>query len=304
MRVLVTGATGLLGGHVVQALLDGGDEVVGLTRDVERARAAEGRVEWHAWQPSLERPPAGAFAGVDAVVNLLGEPVNQRLTQTAKERIRASRVDATSNLVDAIGGLAPESRPGVLVSQSAVGYYGDKGDALVDEAAPPGDDFLARLCVDWEAAALGAQDLGLRVAVLRTGLVLTPEGGLLKQLLLPFKLGLGGPMAGGDQYMPWIHLADEVGLILWCLSEARATGPINATGPNPVTNREFGKALAGTLGRPAIFPTPKLAIAALRGRELADIVSGGQRALPRRAQDLGYAFKHSELGPALADLLA
>jgi hypothetical protein len=293
----------MLGSATCEALLARGDEVVGLTRDVERARDTNRRVDWHAWQPALERPPAAAFEGVDAVVNLLGEPVNQRLTEGAKERIRSSRIDATSNLVQSIAALGDAARPRVLVSQSAVGYYGDRGEAIVDEATPRGDDFLAEVCEQWEAPARGGEALGVRVVVFRTGLVLTPEGGLLKQLMLPFKLGLGGPLAGGDQYMPWIHIDDEVGLFLWALGKERASGPINATAPNPVTNRDFGKALAQALGRPAILPTPKLAIAALRGRELADIVSGGQRAQPRRAQDLGYEFKHPDLDAALVDLL-
>jgi uncharacterized protein (TIGR01777 family) len=300
-RVLVTGASGLLGRHVCDALLVRGDEVVGLTRDVRKAKGPNPRVQWHAWDAENEPAPAAAFEGVDAVINLIGETINQRLTRRAKKRIRASRVDATNNLLAAIDGLG--ERPKAFIGQSAVGYYGDRGESIVDESAPAGQDDLAQLCADWEAAESAAEALGMRTVILRSGQVLTPDGGLLKQLLLPFKLGLGGPIAGGDQYLPWIHIADEVGLFLWALDESRADGAINASSPNPVKNREFAKELGSRLHRPAVVPVPKLALAAIRGRELADAIAGGQRVVPRRAQDLGFSFRFPELGPALKDLL-
>jgi uncharacterized protein (TIGR01777 family) len=301
MRILVTGASGMIGSSVCNALLARGDEVVGLSRDPERARGSNPTVTWHAWNPATERPPAAAFDGVDAVVNVVGEEINQRLTPTAKRRIHDSRVRATKNLVDGIA--AAEPRPSVLVSQCAVGYYGDRGDAIVDESIPPGSDFLARLCAEWEGAAREAEGTGLRVTVFRSAPVLNAETGLLKQLRLPFMLGLGGPIAGGRQYMPWIHRDDEVGLILWALDTDAVDGSLNASAPNPVTNREFSRTLGRVLGRPAVAPVPKVAVAALRGGELADAVVASLRVIPRRALDLGYEFRFPELEPALRELL-
>ncbi len=301
MRVLVTGASGFIGSAVCDALLARGDETVGLTRDPKRAREGNPTVTWHAWNPTAERPPASALTGVDAVVNLIGEPIDQRWTEAAKRRIRDSRERSTKNLVDAIS--ATDPRPKVLVSQSGVGYYGDRGEAVVDESTGPGSTFDAQVCVAWEAAAREAEKVGVRVVVVRTGLVLDPEHGLLKQLLLPFKLGVGGPLAGGAQYMPWIHVHDEVRLLLWALDTDQASGTYNAAAPNPVTNREFSKALGRVLGRPAVVPVPKLALRVRFGDELGEVAAGGQRTVPRRALDAGFEFRHPELEPALGDLL-
>ena len=191
---------------------------------------------WHAWDPVTERPPAAAFDGVDAVINLVGEEINQRWNEEVKKRIRESRIRATKNLVD--GMLAADPSPKTLVSGAAVGYYGlENGDRILDEDSAAGSDFLAQVVVDWEAAATEAAKGGVRVATVRTGLVLDPEIGLLKQLLPIFKLGGGGPLAGGEQYMPWIHIDDEVALILWALDTEGISGPINLSAPNPVTNR-------------------------------------------------------------------
>jgi uncharacterized protein len=277
--------------------------VVGLSRDPDKARATNPTVTGHRCAPALERPAAEAFEGVDAVVNLIGEAINQRLSDEAKRRIRESRITATHNLVQAMGGLPDQERPRVLWSQSAVGYYGDRGDAIVDESTKPGDDFLAQVCVDWEAAANEAGGLGVRVVIFRTGLPLTPRGGLLKQLLRPFKLGLGGPLAGGDQYMAWIHLDDWVGMVLWALDHGEVSGTFNAAAPEPVPNRDFSKALGAALGRPAILPTPKLAVRIPYGGELAEALAASIRAVPRRARDAGYGFRHEQLEPALRDLL-
>jgi uncharacterized protein (TIGR01777 family) len=301
VRVLITGASGFLGSAVCDALLARGDDTVGLSREPERARRGNPTVTWHAWNPTAERPPASALEGVDGVINLVGEPIGQRWTEPAKRRIRDSRERATKNLVDAIS--AADPRPGTFVSQSGVGYYGDRGEALVDESAEPGSTFDAEVCVAWEAAAREAEKVGVRVVVTRSGLVLDPEHGLLKQLLLPFKLGVGGPLAGGGQYMPWIHVDDEVRLLLWGMDTDQASGTYNATAPNPVTNREFSKALGRVLGRPAIVPVPKLALKARFGDELGVLAAGGQRAVPRRAVDAGFEFHHPELEPALRDLL-
>ena len=301
MRVLITGASGLIGTAVCDALLARGDEVVGLSRDPARSRSANATVTWLAWTPASERPPAAAFDGIDAVVNLIGENINQRLTDEAKRRIHDSRVRATKNLVDAM--LASTPTPATLVSQCAVGYYGDHGAALIDESTPPGSTWTAQMCAEWEQQALAAGQGRVRVAVLRSAPVLDPSGGLLKQLLPVFKLGAGGPLAGGRQYMPLIHRDDEVGLILWALDNEAVTGPLNATLPSPATNRDFSKALGSALRRPAFIPAPRLAVIAMRGEELAEQVLASMRVLPRRALDLGYSFRFTDVEAALRNLL-
>jgi uncharacterized protein len=301
MRVLITGATGLIGKAVADALLARGDEVVGLSRDPARARASNPTLSWHAWDPANERPPEAAFDGVDGVVNLIGENINQRLTDEAKRRISDSRVRATKNLVDGL--LAATPSPPVLVSQCAVGYYGDQGEAIVDESTPPDTTWTAQMCAEWEREALAVQQGDVRVAVLRTAPVLDPDGGLLKQLLPVFRLGGGGPLAGGRQYMPLIHRDDEVGLILWAIGDQAVTGQVNAASPNPVTNREFTKALGAALRRPAVVPVPRFALVALRGEELTEQILASMRVIPRRALDLGYEFRFPEVDGALRDLL-
>ena len=302
MKVLVTGATGTIGKAVCDALTARGDQVVGLSRDPEKAKQVDPSVNWHAWNPSLERPPEEVFDGVDGVINLVGEPINQRWTDEAKKRILESRETATRNLVAAM--LAAPRTPPVLVSQSAVGYYGDRGDRVVDESTPAGSTFDAKVCVAWEAAAEEARAGGVRLVIMRTGLLLTKDAGLLAELLLPFKLGVGGPVAGGRNYMPWISLADEVGLLLWGLDTQAASGVYNACAPNPVTNREFSKSLGRALKRPAIMPVPKFAVKLRLGGELGEVATGGQRALPRRAQDEGYVFRFPEIDAAMQDALA
>lgn len=302
MKILVTGASGTIGRAVCDALTARGDQVVGLSRSPEQSGRANPKVTWHAWNPTLERPPGEAFEAVDGVVNLVGEPINQRWTDDAKQRIRESRETATKNLVAAM--LAAPRTPGVLVSQSAVGYYGDRGDQVVDESTPAGSSFDARVCAAWEAAAAEATQGDVRLVILRSGLLLTKGAGLLDELLLPFKLGLGGPIAGGRNYMPWISLPDEVGLMLWTLDTESASGAYNATAPNPVTNREFTKALGRALNRPAVLPIPKLALKLRLGAELGEVATGGQRAVPRRAQDEGYTFRLPDIDAALADTLA
>jgi hypothetical protein len=301
VRVLVTGATGTIGSAVCDALLARGDEVVGLTRDPDKARSSNPTVTWYAWQPSTERPPPEAFTDVDAVVNVVGEEINQRLTDPAKQRIRASRVTASRNLLQGIAAL--EKRPKTFIGQSAIGYYGERGDRILDEESEPGEGFGSELPVEWEATQREAEQLGMRLVLLRTAPIIDKDSGLLKQLLPPFKLGLGGPLAGGEQHFSWIHLDDEVGIVLWALDDASVSGVINASAPNPVTNKEFSKALGRALGRPALFPAPKLAVVAIRGQELADMVTASIRVVPRRAQDLGYEFRHPEIEEALLSAL-
>lgn len=296
MRIVVTGATGTIGRAVVGALRERGDEVVAMSRDAERAREALG-VEAHGWaDPKGEPAPAAALAGADGVVHLLGEPVAQRWSDRAKREIRASRVEGTRNLVAGLRDAEP--RPRVLVSQSASGYYGPRGDERVDETEPAADDFLARVCVDWEAEAVRAEELGLRVARTRTGVVLAKGGGALAKMLPPFKLGIGGPVAGGRQYVPWVHLDDVVGALLLCLDSDAASGPLNLSAPEPVTNRELSKALGRVLRRPAVAPVPALALKLLYG-DMAQIVTTGVRSVPRRLEDLGYTFARPNIDDAL-----
>jgi uncharacterized protein (TIGR01777 family) len=301
VKVLVTGASGFIGSALCDSLLVRGDTVVGLTRDPSRARGTNPSVSWHPWEPTLERPPEAAFEGVDGVIHLLGEKINQRWTAEAKERIMESRRTGTHNLVGTISAL--QRKPRVLVSQSAIGYYGDRGEAIVDESTEPGDGFDAEVVREWEKAAHEVEPTGVRLAIVRTGHVLDPRGGFLGPQLTPFKLGVGGPLAGGNQYVSWIHVSDEVGLLLWALENDKVSGVINATAPHPVTNKVFSKALGKALGRPAVVPVPGLTVDLMYGKEFGQVLRGGQRVMPRRALDLGYRFRHPDLDEALGDLL-
>ena len=299
MRIAVSGATGLVGRRLVAALRDRGDEVTALSRSPDRAASLLG-VEAVAWDPAAGPAPAAALAGRVGVIHLAGEPVAQRWNAAVRDRIRASREDATRNLVTGLR--AADPRPGVLVSASAAGYYGFHGDERVTEADPAGDDFLARVCVAWEAEAEAAAELGVRVVRVRTGVVLDPAGGALAKMLPPFRLGAGGPVAGGCQYLPWIHADDLVGIYLAALDRADWSGSVNATAPEPVTNREFARALGRALHRPAVAPVPAFALRLLYG-DMAEIVTEGQRAVPERTLALGYRFAHPDLDEALRDAL-
>jgi len=260
-------------------------------------------VQWHAWPDAIgSEPPAVALAGADGVVHLLGEPISQRWTAAAKQRIRDSRVSSTHNLVAALGALDAQSRPAVLISQSAAGYYGPRRDEEIDEAAPAGHDFLAELVGAWEHEALAAAP-NCRVVVTRTGVVLSPSGGALAKMLPFFRAGIGGPVAGGRQYFPWVHIDDMVGALLFCLDTAAAEGPVNVAAPHPVDNAELSKALGRVLHRPAVLPVPAFALKLLYG-EMSEIVTTGQRVIPRRLEELGFSFRHAEIEPALRDVLS
>ena len=279
MRITITGASGLIGSRLTKALEQRGDEVTPLSLRRE--------TDLH---PKLE--------GRDAVVHLAGEQVAQRWSDDAKERIRTSREEGTRHLVQALENTGVKA----LISASAVGYYGAHGDERLTEDAPPGDDFLAQVCVAWEREAAQAERHGLRVVRVRTGVLLDKDGGALAKMLLPFKLGAGGPVAGGDQYMPWIHIDDVVGIYLAAIDNDWS-GPVNATAPEPVTNTAFGKALGRALHRPAVLPIPGFAIKALYG-DMAMIVTEGQRVVPERTLTLGYQFQHPDLDEALRTALA
>jgi uncharacterized protein (TIGR01777 family) len=290
LKVVVTGATGTIGRAVVAALRERGDEVVALSRDADRARSALGvdALQWR--NPKVDAPPAEAFEGAGGVIHLLGEPVSQRWTAAAKIEIRDSRVLATRQLVAAL----PEGV--TLVSQSATGLYGPRGDEAVDESAPAASgDFLAEVVRDWEAEAARAPG---RVVCARTGVVLSPDGGALEKMLPFFKLGIGGPVAGGKQYVPWVHLDDVVGALLFCLDTPEASGPVNVTAPEPATNKELSQALGRALHRPAFAPVPALAVKTLYG-EMASIVTTGARVVPARLEELGYRFAQPDLDEAI-----
>lgn len=302
MKVLVTGATGLIGSALCDALLARDDDVVGLSRNPSKARLSQPGVEWHPWEPTLERPSATAFEGVDGVVNLLGERIDQRWTTEAKQKIMETRRTGTRNLAGTIAGL--QRPPAVLVNQSAVGYYGDRGDAVLDEGEPPGgESFDSKVVVEWEQAAHQVDATGVRLVILRTGQVLDAGGGMLAELLPPFKLGVGGPLAGGEQYLSWIHIEDEIGLILWALDNDAVSGVVNASSPNPATNKDFSKALGRALGRPAVVPVPGFVLDLKFGGEFGKVLRGGQRVVPRRAEELGYEFRFPDLDGALKSLV-
>jgi uncharacterized protein (TIGR01777 family) len=300
MDVILTGATGLIGAKLVGALRGRGDGVTVLSRSPEKASAALG-VEAVSWDPMAGPAPAAALAGRDAVVHLAGEPVAQRWNAKVKQAIRDSRETGTRNLVAGLRDVG-SGRPSTFVSSSAVGYYGAHGDERLPESTPAGDDFLAGVCVMWEREAQRASELGMRVVSIRTGVVLDTAGGALKTMLPPFRLGVGGPVAGGDQYLPWIHVADLVALYLHALDDPSWSGAYNGSAPEPRTNKDFSRALGRALHRPAVAPVPGLALRLLYG-DMAEIVTEGQRAVPERALAGGFEFTHPDLDEALADTL-
>ncbi len=302
MNVAVTGATGLIGRRLVAALVERGDQVVALARNPNAAGEALG-VQAVPWESVATPAPAHALSRMDAVVHLAGEPIAQRWTRAVKELIRDSRVKGTANLVAGISAANP--RPKVLISTSAAGYYGDRGSEVLEEASGPGppEDFLASVCRGWEEAAGEAAQAGLRVVTLRNGVVLSRAGGALAKLLPPFKLGAGGRVAGGRQYMPWISIDDVIRIYLTALDDGRWSGAINCCAPSPVPNEVFSKALGRVLHRPTFVPVPEFAVRALFG-EMATVVLASQRMVPSRALALGYEFSWPELDGALAAELA
>jgi uncharacterized protein (TIGR01777 family) len=300
MQIVITGATGLVGRRLVERLKARGHGLRAWVRSPASAARTLG--------PEVQLVDASggssamrvAIADADAIVNLAGEPViGRRWSAEQKQALRASRIGVTDLIVDAI---AAAPRPRVLVSTSAVGYYGDTGAREVDEHSPPGTDFLAALSSDWEAAALRAEAHGTRVCIVRIGLVLGRDGGVLGTMMPPFRLGLGGPIGSGEQYFPWVHIDDLVGMQIAALEREDIQGPLLAVAPGIVTNREFAAALGRALHRPAVLRVPGFALRLALG-ESATALLAGQRAVPRRTQALGLGFQFPELGPALADLI-
>jgi uncharacterized protein (TIGR01777 family) len=299
MKALVTGATGFVGKQLLPLL----DHPIVLSRNVERAQrsigAACGRVV--AWDPMDGPPPREAFDGVDVVLHLAGESVAEgRWTKSQKVKIRESRVIGTRNLVEGIA--RAEHRPHVLVSASAVGYYGDRGEEELTERSNPGDDFLADVCIEWEREAHAAEKGGVRVVMLRTGIVLG-HGGALAKMLTPFRLGAGGPLGNGKQWMPWIHVDDMARMYVHAAATDSIHGPMNAVAPKPVRNSEFTKALGRALHRPAFMPAPYLGLRLLFG-EFAKVLFASQRVLPKVALESGFQFEYPEIDAALRQILA
>ena len=301
MRVFMTGATGFIGRRIVTRLRQDGHEIVAWVRSESRGRRILGA--------DIDPVPTGAGPSVlgpalsrcDAVVNLAGEPLLPgRWTARRKRQLVTSRADLTRGLVQALAGSTP--RPRVLVSTSASGLYGDRGEEILTEKSPPAADFLAQLCRSWEDAARRAEEFGVRVVLLRIGIVLGREGGALAKMLPPFRAGLGGHFGSGRQYMPWIHADDLVAIAAAALTDERYRGPLNATAPSPVTSREFARALGRALHRPAAFPVPSFFLRAVLG-EAGQVLLCSQRAVPRRLQELGFVFRFHNLDSALAEIV-
>lgn len=301
MRIIITGGSGLIGRALARDLGSSGHDVVILTRDPDKVGALPSGVRAARWDGRTAQGWVSLLDGDSAVVHLAGESVAEgRWTAEKKRRIRDSRVVSGAAVMDALRE-APV-KPRVLIQSSAVGYYGGRGDEVIPEDTPPGHDFLAEVCQEWEASTAEAESLGVRRAVARTGIVLAREGGALPLMSLPFKMMIGGPIGDGRQWFPWIHIDDEVGALRFLLEREEARGAFNLTAPHPVTNRELTQALARVLGRPGFLPAPGFALRLALG-EMAGSLLQGQRAVPSRLQELGYAFRWPDLEPALVSLL-
>ena len=298
MRVVVTGGTGFVGSKLCESLVAKGHEVVLFTRDASRSRdQLHPKIRVVSWAPGATWE--SWVDGAGAIVNLAGANIARRWTEAAKRQIVASRVDAAARLCAAIEKAAV--KPSVLVNAAAVGYYGPHGDETLDEESPPGAGFLAATCAAWEEAARKAEALGARVALIRTGIVLGPDGGALPKMLPPFRAFAGGPIGSGRQWMSWIHIDDLVALYVFAIQNPEARGPVNGTAPNPVTMKAFAKALGRALHRPSLVPVPAAAVRLLLG-EMATVVLDGQRVVPKKAESLGVKFRFTEVEAALRDV--
>jgi uncharacterized protein (TIGR01777 family) len=296
VKITVSGASGFIGRRLLKTFAAGGHTMQVLSRHAGTNMPAGVKV--FAWDPAKGEPPSESLQDVDAVVHLAGEPVAQRWNADVKARIRDSRVTGTTNLVKAMA--RQPRKPAVLVSSSAIGYYGSRGDEALTESSTQGSDFLAEVCADWEKSARQAEALGVRVVSIRTGHVLDPRGGLLKRILPPFRMGIGGKLGNGRQWTSWIHLDDLAAMFRFAVDQP-VSGALNGVAPNPVSNTEFTRALAAAVHRPAIFPVPKLALSLLFG-EMAEVILGSQRVQPERPLAAGFGFQYPELRPALESL--
>ncbi|MEM7052695.1 MAG: TIGR01777 family oxidoreductase [Acidobacteriota bacterium] len=300
-KLIVTGGSGLIGRALTADLTARGWQVVILSRRPERVRGLPAGARAVGWDGRSADGWKEEVDGADGIVHLAGENVaDGRWTAAKKRRLRDSRIESSRAVMAAVE--AVETKPSFLLQSSAVGFYGDSGEVEIDETSPPGDDFLADLSVEWEATTAAAEDLGVRRAILRTGIVLARDGGALPKMALPYKLGFGGPVGSGRQYVPWIHLADEVAAIRFLIEHPTASGPFNLTAPSPVTNAELGATLARVLRRPNLVPAPAFALRAVFG-EMARLLLGGQKAFPRALEGLGFEFQFGDLESALRDLL-
>jgi hypothetical protein len=296
MRCLITGGTGFIGQHLIRKL----DHPVVLGRNTERIRNLHADVTAYQWDPNEPIDPL-VFEGVDTIYHLAGESVYKgRWNTLKKNRIKKSRVQGTRSIVQALAEL--DQPPSTLICASAIGYYGSRGDEILIESSPQGNDFLSEVCVAWEDEAKKAENLGLRVVSLRIGIVLGTGGGTLAQMLFPFKFGLGGRLGNGHQYMSWIHIDDLTGILLHAAEDKALCGPVNCVSPTPVTNREFTRELADTLHRPAIFSVPDCALRLVFG-EFATVITGSQRVIPEKITGSGFIFSFPELPGALSNLV-
>ena len=296
MDFLITGATGFIGQKVVSQLLARGDSVNYLAR--QRSKTIDTRAAFHCWD-GKSIAPLDSLPRLNAIIHLMGEPIAQRWTPQVKDRIRRSRVQSTRQLVTAINSL--RYKPSVLVSSSAVGYYGNRGNEILTEASMPGAGFLADVCVNWEHEARLARESGLRVVMVRTATVLGREGGALPQMLTPFRWGVGGRFGLGRQWMSWIHVDDLVRLLLFSADSA-VSGPLNGAAPEPVTNAEFTRALARAVHRPALLPIPRFALHLALG-EMSDFLFNSLRAVPKAVEDAGFHFDHPDLAETLREFV-
>jgi uncharacterized protein (TIGR01777 family) len=297
VNITISGASGLIGRRLMKVLAADGHNVHVLSRHAGTNLPPGVRLS--AWDPVRGEPPAESLSGADAVIHLAGESLAQRWNPEVKQKISASRIEGTRNLVRALAKLT--KRPQTLVCASAIGYYGSRGDEVLTESSGPGSDYIAQVCAGWERAAREAETLGMRVVSIRSGLVLDARGGALARMLPPFRMGAGGKLAGGRQWMSWIHIADLAALFLHALLNP-VSGPLNGVSPNPVMNEAFTRALAAALHRPAVFPIPALALKVMFG-EMAGLLLASQRVLPKATEAAGFRFQFTDLGAALADLL-
>ncbi len=300
MKILITGATGFIGQALVQAFLGHGDSIIVVSRSSRKSESQGGRVRHITWNPQDEKTVLKEVDGVDAVINLAGEPIAQRWTEKRKEKILKSRVQATRIIHQSIK--EATVKPKVFINASAIGYYGPRGNEALTEEAVSGSGFLAEVCKIWEAHAIRVEDFNVRVVRLRIGIVLDQTGGALKLMLPPFKMGLGGWLGSGNQWFSWIHREDLIRLILFCVDHELMKGAVNAVSPIPVTNKAFSLVLCQVLKRPCLFPVPAIALKLMMG-QMSEMLLTGQRIIPKKAQGLGFSYRYPDVRRALEEIL-